>query len=268
MVLQLPSLPPLCAFFLFLLVVVEHKKRSNTQGPKLKLPPGPKKLPLIGNLHQLIGPLPHHTLRDLAKKHGPVMNLQLGEVSAVVISSPKAAREVMKTHDLIFASRPEILAFKIFSFNFMNMASVPYAFGIKCKDQDEFITTIQEVVKLAGGFDLLDVFPSLKFLHSINRVKPALEKMHPKIDKTLDNIIDDHTSRKAMIISSDKLSKEDLLDVLLKVQGKGDHEFPFPTDNLKSVILVCLENIFNISQQLEENSDTFGSHKMKPKKLF
>ncbi|CAK9180390.1 unnamed protein product [Ilex paraguariensis] len=210
------------------------------------------------------------------------MHLQLGEVAAVVISSPEAAKEVMKTHDLIFASRPEILAFKIFSYNFTNMAFAPYgnywrqlqkicilellsakriqsyesireeevwnliesisssqglpinlsrkifsltntitstaAFGIKCKDQDEFITTIQEAVKLSGGFDLPDVSPSLKFLHSINRVKPALEKMHQKIDKILDNIIDDHTSRKAMIISSDKSRKEDLLDVLLNRQ--------------------------------------------------
>ena len=123
------------------------------------------------------------------------------------------------------------------------------AFGNKCKDQDEFITKIQEAVKLAGGFDFPDVFPSLKFLHWISGVEPALEKIHRKIDKILDNIIEDHTSRrKAMLISSDKSSKEDLLDVLLKVQGNGELEFPFTTDNLKAVFLVCLEKIFNILQ--------------------
>ncbi|CAB4305823.1 unnamed protein product [Prunus armeniaca] len=41
----------------------------------------------------MVGPLPHHTLRDLAKKHGPIMNLKLGQLEAVIISSSKAAQE-------------------------------------------------------------------------------------------------------------------------------------------------------------------------------
>ena len=94
----------------------------------LKSPPGPWKLPLIGNLHQLItsGSLPHYSLRDLAKKHGPVMRLQLGEVSAMIISSPKAAREVLKTRELCFAQRPDFFVSEFLSYDYSGILATPY----------------------------------------------------------------------------------------------------------------------------------------------
>lgn len=37
------------------------------------------------------------------------MHLQLGEISAVVVSSPRVAKQVLKTHDVAFADRPTTL---------------------------------------------------------------------------------------------------------------------------------------------------------------
>ncbi|KAM3227855.1 hypothetical protein ACQJBY_059544 [Aegilops geniculata] len=71
-----------------------------------RLPPSPWALPVIGHLHHLAGALPHRAMRDLARRHGPLMLLRLGEVPVVVASSPDAAREIMKTHDVTFATRP------------------------------------------------------------------------------------------------------------------------------------------------------------------
>lgn len=74
------------------------------------LPPGPWRLPVIGSMHHLAGKLAHRALRDLAAVHGPLMMLQLGETPLVVVSSREVAREVLRTHDANFATRPRLLA--------------------------------------------------------------------------------------------------------------------------------------------------------------
>ncbi|KAF2298786.1 hypothetical protein GH714_027631 [Hevea brasiliensis] len=82
-------------------------RRQRKNDPQL--PPGPPALPIIGNLHML-GKLPHRSLHQLAKKYGPIMSMRLGSVPAIVVSSPQAAELFLKTHDLLFASRPMLQA--------------------------------------------------------------------------------------------------------------------------------------------------------------
>ncbi|KAF5480778.1 hypothetical protein F2P56_001494, partial [Juglans regia] len=90
-----------------------------------KLPPGPRGFPILGNLHML-GEFPHQDLHRLAKKHGPIMYLQLGLVPVIVVSSPEAAELFLKTHDLVFASRPPHEAAKLISYEQKNLSFSPY----------------------------------------------------------------------------------------------------------------------------------------------
>lgn len=301
--LQFSSFHFLFTVLLFLLLLVMLTKKTKAKNLVSKLPPGPQKLPIIGNLHQLAGSLPYYSLRDLAKKYGPIMHLHLGEVSAIVISSPEAAREVLKTHELVFAQRPEVLAIQLISYDHPGLIFSPYgnywrqmrkicvyellsakrvgffrsvreeevcslvesissshelpinlskmifsltnivisrtAFGKKSRGQDEFKPLLKELIKYSAGFHTPDLFPSVKFLSLLIGMKPALQRIHKKLNKILDDIINDHKMKiKSNFTSNEEPDGEDLVDVLLRLQESSALGFEITTDHIKIVILV------------------------------
>lgn len=288
-------------FFLFNLL--KTLTRSKIHNPTPKIPPGPWKLPLIGSIHHLAGSEPHRSLRNLATKYGPLMHLQLGENSTVVVSSPRLAKEVMQTQDVAFANRPPLLAVKSMTYNYVDIAFCPYgdywrqmrkicilellsaknvrffssiredevfhlvesiktssgspinlankilsltndiifraAFGKRYDDQDALMPLMKESIELAGGFNLCDLFPSFKVLHFLSGMRYKLVRLHEKMDRILENIIEEHEEN---LRSSEggnvEAGEEDLLDVLLRLKHSGDLQFPMTNNNIKAIILV------------------------------
>ncbi|XP_066380071.1 desmethyl-deoxy-podophyllotoxin synthase-like [Miscanthus floridulus] len=110
------------AILLLPLIAIKLRRRNRGNKP----PPGPWQLPVIGSLHHLVGALPHRAMRDLARRHGPLMLLRLGELPVVVASSPDAAREVMRTHDAAFATRPRTATLRELTRDGLGVAFAPH----------------------------------------------------------------------------------------------------------------------------------------------
>ncbi|KZV37263.1 hypothetical protein F511_14667 [Dorcoceras hygrometricum] len=80
-------------------LLFKHLTRS-----QFPTPPGPRGVPILGNLPYLEPEL-HSYFARLAEIYGPILSLDLGTKKAIVISSPAMARQVLKEHDVTFANR-------------------------------------------------------------------------------------------------------------------------------------------------------------------
>ncbi|KAI3684472.1 hypothetical protein L6452_33696 [Arctium lappa] len=113
--------PFILPFFILLFIKWQFFPPKTTVNP----PPSPFWFPIIGNFHQL-GTLPHRSLRSLSLRYGPLMLIHLGNIPTVVASSAEAAREIMKTHDIVFASRPESKLAKKLLYDAKTVSAAPY----------------------------------------------------------------------------------------------------------------------------------------------
>ncbi|KAH0458678.1 hypothetical protein IEQ34_011492 [Dendrobium chrysotoxum] len=116
----------LLALLFVLLLLLKTLKSQRKIRAGYNLPPGPPKLPIIGNMHNLRSEHPHRRLAALAKTYGPIFHLKLSELNVIVVTSPALAAEVTRTHDLNFASRPQFLGTKVIFYDGGYIVFAPY----------------------------------------------------------------------------------------------------------------------------------------------
>ncbi|KAL6196666.1 hypothetical protein ACLB2K_032280 [Fragaria x ananassa] len=240
-------------------------------GSKLKLPPSPTRLPLIGNLHQL-GTLPHRSLGTLSKKHGPLMLLHLGQVPTLVVSSAEMAKEVMKTHDTVFSSRPKTTAANILVYGCYDIGYAPYGeywrqvrklcvlellslkrvqqFQYARKEEiGELVNRIRKaclgqspinlseiLIRASNNImsSLGDFFPSLSWIDSLRGLTARLNKTFVEVDGFLDQLIEEHKT------ANREVESKDFVDILLQLQKHSSPDFQITRDNLKAILIDML----------------------------
>ncbi|KAI9185330.1 hypothetical protein LWI28_006232 [Acer negundo] len=93
-----------------------------------------------------------------------------------------------------------------------------------------------EVQRIASGFSIADLYPSIGILEVISGMKSKVEKLHQEQDRILENILDEHIERKRTMKTGQGEAEEDLVDVFLRLQQDGDLQFPLTNNNIKAVI--------------------------------
>jgi len=68
---------------------------------------------------------------------------------------------------------------------------------MKSQNQEEFISAVKELVTVAAGFNIGDLFPSVKWLQRVTGLRPKLVRLHLKMDPLLGNIISEHKEAKS-----------------------------------------------------------------------
>ncbi|CAN0856118.1 Desmethyl-deoxy-podophyllotoxin synthase, partial [Linum grandiflorum] len=104
-----------------------------------------------------------------------------------------------------------------------NSITATAAFGKKCgEEQDEFLRIVKEVLQVASGFSLPDMFPSSTWLHVFSGLEGKLVNIRRRTDKILGKIIDEHRQKKTSGNCTDGVEQEeDLVDVLLEIFTAG-----------------------------------------------
>ncbi|KAK4405302.1 cytochrome [Sesamum angolense] len=112
----------LALLFLLLFITIILLNKLVKRNP---FPPGPKGLPVIGNM-RMISLLNHRGLAELAKTYGGLFHLKMGHVHMVAVSTAEMARQVLQAQDNVFSNRPATIAISYLTYDRADMAFAHY----------------------------------------------------------------------------------------------------------------------------------------------
>ncbi|XP_068089319.1 cytochrome P450 2K6-like [Hyperolius riggenbachi] len=122
---------------LVLLNIIRSWKWWSPDSSSETFPPGPRGLPVIGNLHMINLKRPTETLMKLSKQYGPIFSLRMGSVKMVVLSGYDTVKSALVDHADEFAERPHIPMFEDINQGY----GVPFSHGDNWKAMRRFTLT-------------------------------------------------------------------------------------------------------------------------------
>lgn len=94
--------------------IITRRKSTST----LPLPPGPKPLPIIGNVHQ--APKSHgwRTYREWSKQYGPIVHVNMLGQPVIILSTSEVAHDLLAKRGATFSDRPRLFVKTLFCLHF------------------------------------------------------------------------------------------------------------------------------------------------------
>jgi hypothetical protein len=75
----------------------------------MKLPPGPRPIPFIGNKFDIPKSQPWIHFQDWSQRYGPIFTLWIGRKPTLIISDPNIAVDLMEKRSNKYSSRPRMV---------------------------------------------------------------------------------------------------------------------------------------------------------------
>ncbi|KAI3931744.1 hypothetical protein MKW98_012154 [Papaver atlanticum] len=274
---------------LLLLAYIIHTYKSKSKHKPNPLPPGPKGLPVLGNL-LMIGNFPHRDLHRLSIQYGPIFYMRLGFVPTIVVSTPQTAELFLKTHDLTFAGRPFNSAAKYISYqknltlatkkveSFRSMRSTELGLLVTSLKHEatsgEIVNVSNRVLSLSTDMSCLMVFGN-KSMKSDHDHKGFQDVVHEGLklsaffniadyipyigwldvqglEKRMKAIIDEHVK------VFDKDNQKDFVDVMLAFMQDKKADFSIDRSSIKAIVLALLKNPRVMKKLQEELQRVIG----------
>ncbi|CAL9109584.1 unnamed protein product [Musa acuminata var. zebrina] len=194
----------------FLLIFVRPRRR-------LRLPPSPFGLPIIGHLH-LLAPIPHQALHKLSTRHGPLIHLRLGSVRCVVASSAATAKELLRTHDLSFSDRPPSKAVSYLTYGLSDFSFAPY--GAYWRFMKKLCSQERRAIDVGGEL--------IRFTNNVISRMTMSRRCSGSEGESGENLD---------LQGFDRRLEDDLLDMLIDISEDASAEARLTRDNIKAFIL-------------------------------
>ncbi|KZT12937.1 cytochrome P450 [Laetiporus sulphureus 93-53] len=108
------------ALVYFGITVINKRKRT------LLLPPGPTRLPLLGNIHQVPFQYQYYTFTQWAREYGEIVYTRFFQQDVVIVNTLRVAQELMEKRGIIYSDRPRFVVLAEVRLFHPNYGLMPY----------------------------------------------------------------------------------------------------------------------------------------------
>ncbi|KAF7234993.1 Cytochrome P450 2J3 [Varanus komodoensis] len=166
------SLPVVLVFLATFLLLADYLKGRRPRG----FPPGPVRLPFLGNLLHVSARKSFSDIEKLREKYGNVLSLQLASMQFVVVSGLPLVKEVLVHQGENFVDRPELpFTREVFgSYGGVQKHSIrdPELFDISMNDLDEEVQGA--LIRFAGDTKWCEM---ANILDDRNKIQNELDRL-------------------------------------------------------------------------------------------